>query len=556
MTESDFDGAAERLAQASQRAASLANGDEPWTVICDEWHREHDANGGRFVAFADPSIRDEVLENSSWDLMKGHGGPGFAQHHENGEWVTTYERNSEGPHLEPLLILQDFWGVVPSPYLVSQEFVLLMHLWEDKATGNYYEVRDDGSRELAIVVDGEQIRIRTPLLRRYQAARQLDLILFTDSIVHVKTDEKEDAFECLNEAQHVVAGSNQVSLYVGDIRMGDGGLFSRLMVKRVLPPPPRETSGIWPWDREDEVYPEFIIGEDNNGRPVRFTCEEKNLANYFGANPDAPHYLTPVFFKREVLQRYYDNPTLYSISEGTLSCAGLWGVQIDNDNPDHVMVFLGDLGRDVPNSERTHWLAHNVVPAGRQMSETTFRRSFLAQWAATTNPEHMFKQTYKSHREAWKQTWGWDLYRKPTGADAQLIQRLRIPINDSDGEFEAQILNLAKLLVDLLNERQLVFDLPPVDNERGISKFERFLTSVGFANVVPVAALLRRIQTLRSRLAAHTSGADGQAWLAKELNGLTKPEFVKMLMGEAKQMLDELAQFEPPTSADSAGPRD
>lgn len=544
MSRMDHEAVSERLSQARQRAASLTNGDGPWTIVSDDWHREHDANGGRFVAFSDPLIREEVLENSSWDLTKGAGGPGFSQHHENGEWVTTYERNSEGPNLEPLLILQDFWGVVPSPYLVSQEFVLLMHLWEDKTTGNYYEIKDDGSKELAIELNGEQVKVRTPLLRRYQAARQIDLLLFTDSIVYAETDEKEEAFDSLNEKQHVEDGLKQVSLYVGDIHLGDGRLFSRLMVKRVLPPPPQETSGIWPWDREDEVYPEFIIGEDSNGRPVRFTCEEKKLANYFGANPDAPHYLTPVFFKREVLQRYYDNPELYSISEGRLSCAALWGVQIDNDNPDHVTVFLGDLGRDIPNSERVHWLAHNIVPAGRRMSEANFRRSFMAQWAETTNPEHVFKQVYESHRSDWKKAWGWDLYREPMGADAQIIQRLRIPIND--GDFEAQILNLAKLLVDLLNESQLIAGLSRVKDEKGIAKFERFLTSIDYPNVEREVKLLRRIQTLRSRLAAHTSGADGHALLTKELNGQSRPEFVKTLMGEATQMLRDLARLAPP----------
>lgn len=399
---------------------------------------------------------------------------------------------------------------------------------------------------MAIELNGEQIRIRTPLLRRYQAARQLDLLLFTDSIVYAKIDEKEDAFASIVEPRHIEDGLNQVSLDVGDIRMGDGRLFSRLMVKRVLPPPQQETCGIWPWDRDDEHFPEFLIGEDSNGKPVRFTCEEKELANYFGANPEAPHYLTPVFFRRDVLQRYYDNPTLYSVREGRLSCAALWSVQIDNDDPDHVVVFLGDLGRDIPSSERTHWLAHNIVPAGRRMSETNFRRSFLAEWAETTNPEHMFKQAYESHRKAWKAAWGWELYREPTGTDAQIIQRLRIPINDSDGEFEGQMLNLAKLLVDMLNQSQLVSGLPSVTNEKGIEKLERFLTSVNYASVERDAKLLRRIQGIRSRLAAHTSGAAGQAWLAKELDGLSKPELVKMLMGEAVQMLGELSQIEPP----------
>ncbi|MEZ5431153.1 MAG: hypothetical protein R3F31_08240 [Verrucomicrobiales bacterium] len=32
------------------------------------------------------------------------------------------------------------------------------------------------------------------------------------------------------------------------------------------------------------------------------------LANYFGANPDALNFLTPVFFRPEVLAKYYADP--------------------------------------------------------------------------------------------------------------------------------------------------------------------------------------------------------------------------------------------------------
>lgn len=540
----DRDEAAKALAQTEQRQLSLHNGDGPWTIVRDDWHHKDGSNGGRFAAFSQPSHRPEVLSRGEWDLKPGEGGPGFMQHHEDGKWVTTYYRNSEGPEVEPLILEQSFFGAAPDTYLISEEFRLLMHLWQDPASGSYYAIGDDGEKELAVKFEGERISVRTPILRRYQAARQLDLLLFTDSAVFVETDEPLESFEDMNEPDHVEDELNFVEFHVGETRMLDMRLLSRLLAKRVLPPPPQEQSAIWPWDQQDEVYPEFIIGEDQNGRPIRFTCEEGKLANYFGKNPDAPHYLTPVFFKPEVLQRYYDDPEHYVISDGRLSFGNLWGVQIDNGNPNVVMVFLGDIGRDIPNNHRTHWLAHNVPPVG-PMSESTFRRSFLAQFAETENPEHLFKYAYDQFQETWEETWGWRLHRKPSGADKQIIQRLRIPLNESDAELEAQLLGLAKLLVDFLNETDLTQGLPKVANEKGIGKLERFLRLAGYTEVNRDIALLRRIQTLRSRIAAHTSGSDGQAFLTGELNGKSKREFVSELMQQSTQMLADLAELLP-----------
>ncbi len=217
------------------------------------------------------------------------------------------------------------------------------------------------------------------------------------------------------------------------------------------------------------------------------------------------------------------------------------------------MVFLGDIGRDIPNSHRTHWLAHNVPPIG-PMSESTFRRSFLNQFAETENPEHLFKYAYVKFQETWEDAWGWRLHRKPSGADKQIIQRLRIPLNESDAEFEAQLLGLAKLLVDFLNEADIAKGLPKVANEKGIGKLQRFLRAAGYAEVDRDIRLLRRIQNLRSRIAAHTPGSDGQEFLARELGGSSKSAFITELMQQATQMLASLAGLVPANAGDgSAG---
>jgi hypothetical protein len=538
------DEVADVLRQSDERETSRLNGSGPWTVVFDSW-RDDNRSGGRFAAFAIPSYRERAKERAGWDMLFGDGFPGFAQHSVDGELTTTYCRNTHGPNVEPLVLCQYLDGVVPDTYLLSEEFRLLMRLWEDKTTGNYYSVSEDGSKDLAVEFVGRQIRIRTPVLRRYQAARQLDLLLFSDTRVFVDAEETSDAYRDLMEEDHV-KDDCVVSLGVGDLDFGRRRVFSRLLVKRILPPPPQEKCGIWPWDGEDEEYPDFIIGEDENGGPIRFTCEEGKLANNFGANPGAPHYLTPVFFKPEVLTPYYDDPALYSITDGRLSCANSWSVQIDNGNPGVVMVFLGDIGRDIPSSHRDHWRANNIPPV-LEMSESTFRRSFLGEFAETENPEHLFKSAYSELQRVWSERWGWRLYRQPEGSDADLIKRVRIPLNDSDPEFEAQLLGLAKLLIDLLNETDIAEGLQPVKGEKGISKLQRFLSFHCYEHADRDIALLRRIQSLRSRLAAHASGSSGQAFLAQELDGLTKPEFIEKLMREATQMLTDLLDLEPGT---------
>lgn len=530
------------LRQAAERSTSLANGSGPWTVVYDSWD-DSGRSGGRFVALSDPAHRQRALQSASWDLTVGHGFPGFSQSYDDGEWVATYHRNTAGPRVEPLVLVQRMHGIVPDVFLISEEFRLLMNLWEDRTTGNFYSINEDGSKELAVEFEGKHIRVRTPILRRYQAARQLDLLLFSDTRASVTTDVKSEAFDDLREEDHV-EGDAVVFMGIGDFTFGEQRVFSRLLVKRVLPPPMQEKSGIWPWDTEDDDFPEFIIDEDEDGRPVKFTCNPEELSNYFGANPEAPHYLTPVFFSPEVLKRYYDNPAMYSVTDGRLSCGSLWGVQIDNGNTKAVMVFLGDLGRDLPSSHRDHWRAYNIAPVGK-MSESTFRRSFLAQFAETENPEHLFKNAYLALQRAWLETWEWNLYREAEGNDAELIQRVRIPLNNTDVEFEAQLLSLAKLLVDLLNEAAIATGLPLVKDEKGISKLKRFLESAGYERTDRDIGLLRRIQNLRSRIAAHTAGSSGQAFLAKELGGLSKQDFIQQLMQDATVMFADLAELEP-----------
>jgi hypothetical protein len=533
-----FDESVKALRQDAVKDSFFANGDGPWTIIYDEWFIKCRDNGGQFIALSQLNMRERVIRDVGWDVQKGEGIPGFVDH---GTEVS-YFKSGSLPEFEPLVVLQEFFGVVPDEVNISEDFRFLMRLWRDPKSGNYYEIQESGDKELAIRISGERIEVRTPLLKRYLAARQLDAVLYIDSNVGVDYDGDPADLADLDEEAFSVENLTCYSRNVWRDMSQSGRIWTRFLAKRIIKAPPRERCRIWPWDKvAADEYPEFIISEDEYGEPVRWTCNPDSLRNYYGKNPDAPHYLTPVFFKPEVLSRYYDSDD-YEVRDAYLSCGQLWGVNLDNGCLDYVSVFLGDIGRDIPQSHWDHWKAYNIAPIGR-MSDAAIRRSFFNQSVESGNPEHRFKRAYRDLQEKWEEAWGWRLHRRAEELDAGVFSRLRIPVNETEAEFRAQSHNLALILVDLLNEKSLIQGMDRVSDERGLAKLKRFLENNEYEYVDRDISLLKKVQQMRSRIAAHASGSGGRAFLDKELGDRSHREYFVELIEESTQMLLDLQRF-------------
>lgn len=171
----NLDEARKVLTQENMLRESLGNGKKSWTVLIDTWRTDAD-DGARYSALAPVEYREKALAGIDWDLSIGHGAPGFRRRKSSVEYLRNCSED-----IEPIVVCQEFYNIVPNSRLISQELVLLMDLWQDLDSGNYYEIKDDGSKEESIRFSKQRVEIRTPLLRRYQAARQLDLLLFTTS---------------------------------------------------------------------------------------------------------------------------------------------------------------------------------------------------------------------------------------------------------------------------------------------------------------------------------------------------------------------------------------
>lgn len=296
-----------------------------WTVLYDfERIDERPVSTATFSVLAPPALRSEFLSSGGWDATVGFGQPGTMTTF--GETKSTsYLPLGNNQGMEPLVIVTDSAGTRKSEILINQEFRLVFELFKDKETGNLVKVFDDGTEEIVVEISGKMVRARSSYLARFRALKQLDLWLYTDVVSHFPeapqdTDFKQFSMEWKADNS---AGSNSVGTSFGRTT----SLFN---AKKFFAPGPVEKCNLWDYEDRNRTYEDFIIGEDDFGKPVTFTCEEAKLANYFGKNPEAPQYLTPVFFRRDVLFKYYNHAELYTVTDGSVSCDTRWHLRMDN----------------------------------------------------------------------------------------------------------------------------------------------------------------------------------------------------------------------------------
>ena len=205
------------------------------------------------------------------------------------------------------------------------------------------------------------------------------------------------------------------------------------------------------------------------------------------------------------------------------------------------MAFLGDLGRDLPESERPYWQTFNIVPTGLP-SRTLVRRSIMGEFADPEAPDLRFKSAYSRFNAKWLERFGWALFKEPEPDDAHVLQRLRVPLNESQPEFEDQVMGLAKVTVDALNERAIQEQLPTkVQDEKGIGKLERWMRQEEYPSAERDIAFLRRLQHLRSKLAAHRKGSDYAQVVADENVNPDPIQEIATMLRNAERLLYSLA---------------
>lgn len=443
-----------------------------------------------------------VFRDFSWDTDGMSDGPGF----EGGGSTYTYKRNLVTGGIEPLLYYRNFYGVIPDCVELAQEFILLNNLYYDSIKHSYFELCMDGETEEAVRYqkDNCTVSVKLKYLQKYAAAKQMAILLFFDIRTEIEGSLEENGLDKFFDT--FKDKDLYYSIWGDQMDFGNKHVYSVLMGKKILYPNAVDQCGYWPYENK-EKYETFIIGTDEFGNTKEYTCNPSKLANNFGTNADAPYYFTLVFFKKEVLQKYILKPELYTITDGSLQCQVLWQLQIDNHHKDCVIAYLGDLGKNLPESERLYWKSYNI-DSDEKLSRVTFERDFMCLPSESNMIDHKFQRDYAKVIDYWNKKYGWSIFLSLTEQDEYNLSQIRIPLTNSQPEFDMLVLSLVKVLIDSLNEAKLKETLTKECKNGSINELQGWLEEHNCQDYEIHIKFLREVQELRSTGTGHRKGTN------------------------------------------------
>lgn len=460
-----------------------------------------------FQSYLVPADRtEEQLKTDTYDAY-GLLRPGVTVY---GAWDSgeaAYYKWGNNTSIEPLVIKRDYNDLARDNIEIVEEFRFLFNLYYNSQSKEYVDLENDTS--VVKISDDNLVSIHKRYLKSYLAIKNMALIIHIDSRC---TDIVEDIFP--TDSFDYRNDDNTV-FYTVNIGRGHNGIqeenFSILFGKKVLFGCKLKDCNIWPYN-EKKQYIEFIVGVDDNGRELHYTCDPSKLSNYFGANPDAPHCLTPIFFDSAVLSKYYSNPEKYKVDDGIIRCGTLWSLYIDNQNTGYVSAYLGDLGRNLPSEQEQHyWRGFNKA-LDAKLSATKFKRDFMALPASSQSQDFVFKNTYVKTNRQFAEKAGWPLFLELDEQDRYNFEGLRIPINNSIVEMDMLVLSLVKVLLDSLNEKEIVSHLTGTYEKLvgSIAKLEVWFQEKQLTGYQDHIKFLRNLQELRSSGTGHRKGKSYQ----------------------------------------------
>jgi hypothetical protein len=454
------------------------------------------------------------LKNTDWDLRITHGRPGFIGHYVNDNIENKYYRYGIESGIEPIAVKRGYDGMRPSTWDISQELIQVFDLYFDPSTGSYLKLKHDGSSYTVIKSASDRISIRKKELLEYAAIKQKTVVLFFD---HRRFSKK------ITPSQDSETHSNEN--YVFSHHIGQyGGItdqyssFASIIGKKKLDQLNRFDPDSLYRDEDKFKHQEFIIGENEDNSPKVSTCSSTKLSNNFGKNIGAPHYLTPVFFRKDVLDKYHYNPEKYEIDSASVSFTNFWILRIDNELEEYVSAYLGDLGRDLPYSEQTYWKSFNFWPENGKISTTKIKRDFHAVFAVSERPDNLLRHKLTTLYKKSEEILGFRIIRELAPKDQHHFRGLRYAIDNNQSVFDAQILSIAKILIDCLNEKEILklIALPPEEERpRGIKKLEILFEQRSIEESSKHIAFLKNLYHLRSRGSAHRKGSSYEKDMSK-----------------------------------------
>ena len=469
-----------------------------------------------------------LLSDHNWLTDVKFGNQQVWEYHDGINFDFNSLEEKDGVKIEPFIILRELGN--ETGFELIQDFILFYNLYFNKEERIYKATNEAGEETDVVRVNNneedEKIEIRTNYLKNFLNFKNKILIRQHDHNAHISKNLLESKMSRC-ETDHVVDDCNFM-LITDEFHasINDEEYVSRLLGKDTIPPSTKKKHLL---DGNKE-YQKFIIGITKDGDKIEESCNEEELVNHF--EKSSILYIKPVFFKREVLKKYQDMPSKFTVTPSHLSCENFWMLPIFTDSEKLVYVYLGDLGR-IPHNEQMHWKIYNVQPEGG-IPELMFQRDFGAEFIESNDLIYQFKNTLSETQKNFSDKFGFILFKPLNGKDEFITKCIRIPVNNEQNEFELQLGYLAKMLPDSIDVKSLKKQFKTKDqryqevnkSKRSIQILKLFFEKENISS--DLVQILYKIQQIRSSGIAHRKGKEYERISEKyDLNKIKKIEFFK-----------------------------
>lgn len=536
--------------------AKAESDSKDWIPVARSWRTPTDDQFTFSVlASAKEGVLEKLLAKHSWEVMVDFDAPAFTPvpgKERKFDFDPGTAKVVDGIELSSFTIHRFFHGYVPATFELLQGFVLYHEAFFVPDLSQYQRIDADGNIQVVARLlrerDNHAILVDAHHIRDYLAARKCYLVRYHDH----RRWAPEDISPLLDaefRTYPVQGDRSKFELWLRtDIPREGLASSSRLLGKDiVLPFPSAEHSHLWALSAaRHSQHSTFIIGRDDEGQDIEATCSEDELSNYF-VDRGTPHFLTPVYFRQEVLAKYYQEPKRYSVGASQVGCLSLWSIPIDITDEDLVQVWLGDLGR-IPYSEQLHWRQFNVAPRGT-ITRHRWLRDFMAEFAdAENDPVYAFHVAFDDAQSTFRERHAGDLFLRLTDKDSHLYDTLHIPLTEEWAEFDAQVQSIAKITVDSLNVALLsAITGKSVDGtliKGSLDLLAEYLRTIQApeATIRAIVGPLQAVQAIRSTGAAHRKGANFEETLCRlQLENMGNRARIATLLANASTALSSLA---------------
>ena len=473
-----------------------------WTTVYKHWEDKGFREYSFCVLFPEKLI-GEFVEHASWSLNITNLRPDYVHYSDKHPLYYRWGIESE---YEPIVYQQFYNNISPTKFEIVEEFLQFFNLYFDTKNNSYISV-DITSEQIEVVKfvknkDNLEIKVKTHFLRQFLYAKRLVLGFQMD---YFRESDQTLSEQNLNER---MVFDEFAQLYNFNICFKDYSYRdrcysdSRLLGKTILVG--YESQSIQTdYERLNSSKCEhFIVDIDNeNGDFIYESCRKSEFEETkYG-------YYTSVFFKREVLLKYYNSPNIYTIEDGYIFMKGSWRLYLDNNNYEFISVYLGDL-KILPHSEQLYWKSFNIEPQ-TEVDKRRFNIDFLSSHYDPEIEDLKFKNEYIRVNKLWRKKFGFNLFSEFDESDFHCFKTIRLPLKNEAAELDVLILNLCKVLIDYLNVGYIsAFLTSEQKGLRSIEKLEIFLEINNFKNYEKTVTFYKTLQKLRSTGSAHRKNSD------------------------------------------------